>query len=767
MPLFFEANQGQAGATDGFLARTADAQCSISAGGLKMNLHRANGPVGQLQMKFVGANADATVRGEAGQAGKINYLIGNDSAQWHSGVPTFAKVKVEKIYPGVDVIFYGNQNQLEYDFNLAAGTNPKIVTLRFDGAQKLQVNEQGELVICLAGGEIHQPQPLIYQMVNGSRQTIQGGYELLADQQVAFAVGQYDHNLPLVIDPVLSYSTFFGGGAGDTAWSVKLDGSGNVYVAGETLSAKFLTNVAGVYPTNSGGSLNGDAFVAKFDNLGTNLSYFTYLGGSADDRALDLAVDGSGHVFVTGTTDSTNFPVKNAIYSKIPGTNISINGHQYGYHNAAFVTELSADGSALIYSTYFGGSGNDQGIGIALDSTGAAYVTGQTTSTNLPCTTNAFQSHLKCASSDYVVNSGNAFLVAISPNGGQINYCTYLGGTNLDLGDGVAVDSSDFVYVTGATSSTNFPTTNAVANFKNLNATTNASYTFDAFVTKFTPGCAGLVYSIFLGSSNYDVAARIVSDSSGNAYVVGSTASTNFPNTALFPNHLTNNINYGLTTVTTNVFVTEINPTGSAIVHSAIFGGNNMDFGGDLQLDAAGNIFVVGTTSSTNFPVTANNIFGSLRSTNSGGNDAFVTVISSDWATLLYSTYLGGNANDYGYGIAVDASDSAYVVGQTLSTNFPNFNARQKNLNGTNDAFLAKITLASPTLQASLSGTNFLVSVPPAGDLSSNNFSLETTTNLLISTNWVVITNSPTLINGTNVFKFNPTNHVRFFRFHK
>jgi hypothetical protein len=762
LPLFFEAGQGITADRTAFLARTADAQCTVSARGLTMNLRRAPGQISQLQMQFVGASPAAQIHGDTEQAGKINYLLGSDSAQWRTRVPTFAKVRVEKIYPGVDVVFYGNQDQLEYDFGFAAGADPAAVAMRFSGAEKLQVSPQGELVISLAGAEIRQPQPLIYQVINGSRQTITGGYKILADQTVVFNVGAYDHSQPLVIDPVLSYSTFFGGASGDTAWSVKLDPSGNVYVAGETLSAKFLTNVTGVYPTNAGGTLDGDAFVAKFDNLGTNLSYFTFLGGSGDDAAVGLAVDAAGHAFVAGVTDSTNFPVKNALYPKISGTNIMINGHQYGYHNDAFVAELSADGSALVYSTYFGGGGNDQATTIALDSSGDAYITGRTTSTNLPVTSNAYQSVLKCASSDYILTSGNAFVAEFSPGGTQLNYCSYLGGTNLDVGGGIAVDANNFVYVAGATSSTNFPTTNPLPGYKNLNGTTNASLNFDGFVTKFTPNCAGVVYSTFLGSSNYDVAARVVGDSAGNAYVIGSTASTNFPNTAGFVNYLTNNLNGYLTT---NVFVTEINPAGTAILHSAVFGGLQTDFGYDLQINpVTGNIFIVGTTSSTNFPVTRN-IFGSLCATNFGGDDVFVAAIKADWSGLLYAGYLGGYQNDYGYSIAVDAADNAYIVGQTLSTNFPTFNARQKTMNGTNDAFLAKIVLTTTTLNAQLSGTNFLVTVPPIGDMNTNNLSLETTTNL-IGNSWSLVSQTSVLTNGVFTFKFNPTNKARFFRFH-
>ena len=446
--------------------------------------------------------------------------------------------------------------------------------------------------------------------------------------------------------------------------------------------------------------MSGDAFVAKFDSLGTNLIYFTYLGGSADDSAVDLAVDGAGHAYVTGFTDSTNFPVRNALYPKIAGTNVVSNGHSFGYNADAFVTELETNGAALVYSTYLGGSGLDNGRGIAVDAAGNAYITGRTCSTNFPTTTNAYQLHLACSNSVFF---GNAFVTEISAGGSNLIYSSYLGGTNYDSGGGIAVDPVGYVYVAGATASTNFPTfPTATPLFRYLNGYTNGSpnqpFTFDAFVTKFMPSCTNLVYSTYLGGSNYDVASRITCDAAGDAYVIGSTASSLFTNTVstnIVVNHLTNNLNLFFP-VTTNVFLTEINSNGTAILNSAVFGGNQMDLGYGLALDPAGNIFVVGSTTSTNFPVTTNNLFGFLRATNSGGNDVFVIAFSNNFSGVLYSAYLGGASDDFGYGIALDPAGNVFIVGQTLSTNFPTVNARQTTRNGTNDAFLAKIVLTVP-----------------------------------------------------------------------
>jgi hypothetical protein len=309
-----------------------------------------------------------------------------------------------------------------------------------------------------------------------------------------------------------------------------------------------------------------------------------------------------------------------------------------------------------------------------------------------------------------------------------------------------------------------------------LNGATNQTTAFDAFVAKFQPGCTGLVYSTYLGGTNNDEATHIACDNAGNAYVTGWTVSTNFPGaTTNFPgsaaniinNYLTNN--YGIYVATTNTFLTEISANGSNILHTAVFGGSQSAIGNGVALDAAGNVFIVGSTSSTNFPVTPANLIGSLRTTNSGVNDVFVTAFKADWSGLLYSTYLGGYADDFGNAIAVDSTGNAYVAGQTFSTNFPSFGARQATLNGTSDAFLTKILSASPipTLTAVSSSTNVLVAWPPVGQESPALLGLETTTNLLTTNVWAGVTNPAVFTNGAFTYKFNPTNPAQFFRLHK
>ena len=433
LPLYFEAGQGQANTPAQFIARGHDYQFLIAPAEAQIALRKAAAKPEIVRMRFVGANAQAQIHGDAELPGKINYLTGNDPAQWHTGLAMFAKVRVEELYPGVNLVYYGNQQQLEYDFAIAPGTNPDVIEIHFDGADKISVNPQGELVLKLAGGEIRQPKPVIYQMMDGVRKGIEGGYRMVDAHTVAFAIGQYYRSQPLVIDPVLGYSTYFGGTAGDTAWAVALDTNGSIYITGETFSPQLFTNgwsygpsfsTYGAFQTNyNGGKYAGDAFVAKLDVSPNyiNVDYLTYLGGNGDNAAYSIAVDNAGNAYVAGYTDSTNFPTKNPI----PGhTNISgvFDSHVKLYPSDAFVAELDASGSNLVYSTYLGGEGADAAYGVAVDSFGHAFVTGFTYSTNFPHTANAKFTQLQCTNSFYF--NANAFVTEIASNGGALIYST-------------------------------------------------------------------------------------------------------------------------------------------------------------------------------------------------------------------------------------------------------------------------------------------------------------------------------------------------------
>lgn len=788
LPLYFEANHGQAASSAQFIAQGNRSEFLVSPGTAELVLSKTDHSSARaLQMRFVDADPRAQISGRDELSGKINYLVGNDSSKWQTGVPIFSKVGVTGIYPGVDLVYYGNGRQLEYDFAIAPKGDPNSIAIHFDGVDKISLQPDGDLALNLGDDRIVQPGPSIYQIVHGTRKEISGGYKLLDAHTIAFSIGDYDHSLPLVIDPILSYATYFGGTGNDTAWAVAVDTNGFVYVAGQTTSTVFVSgkpfSTPGAFQIGfGGGGITGDAFIAKFNNLGTNLVYLTYVGGSGDDLAYGIAVDNAGDAYITGDTTSPNFPTKNALYGTIGGKS--------PYPADVYVSELNPSGSNLVFSTYLGGSSQQGAFDIALDSFNNIYVTGITYSTNFLVTANAYQIH--SAVSNWVYQpfyNANAFVTEIGAGGTNLLYSSYFGGNNLDSGEGIAVDGSNYIYLTGYTSSTNFPATNAIMqtvvtiagtnlyNGKLLNDSTNQVLGFgsDVFVAKFTPGFSNLVYSTYLGGTNSDVAYRVAPDGLGNAYVTGWTVSTNFPvtisNPAINQNGLTNNALFG-GIVTTNAFLTKIIWTGANAVigPSVVFGGTNefdTDIGYGLAVDALGNIYVTGSSTSTNFPVGSNQ--GSLAATNlSGVADAFIIAFSSNISSVMYSAFLGGSANSAAYGIALDPLADAYIVGQTTAVNFPTNNAMQTTLEGPSDAFLAKIISSTtpPPLLVSLQGGQGQVAWPsglPYEPESSHMFELQTITNLT-STNWMVVPGSPILSNNTYSVVFIPTNGSGFYR---
>src|SRR6266576_230582 len=483
-------------------------------------------------MKLVGAKLTPQVEGVDEFPGKANYIIGNDPKKWGTNVPTYAKVRYREVYPGVDLVYYGKQRQLEHDFIVAPGADPSSITLGFAGAEKMSLDpRRGALVLSVKGGEVRFEKPRIYQELGGTWREISGGYVLKNANGVGFAVAAYDANKPLVIDPTLFYSTYRGGSGEDLGLGIAADGVGNAYVTGYTLSTDFPGASSSTIQSSNGGGF--DAFVAKINAAGTALVYSTYLGGSSDDLGFGIAADGAGNAYVTGYTLSTDFP--GASSSMIQSSN--------GGGFDAFVAKFNAGGTALVYSTYLGGSGDDPGQGIAVDATGNAYVTGNTVSTDFPTTLLAFQS----------ANAGStdAFVTKLNPAGSApLVYSTYLGGSSDDFGQGIAVDAAGNAYVTGYTGSTNFPTTAGAFQIDNAVGA-------DAFVTKLNPaGSAPLVYSTYLGGSSDDFGQGIAVDVAGNAYVTGYTGSTNFPTTA----GVFQIANAG----SNDAFVTTLNPAGSA-----------------------------------------------------------------------------------------------------------------------------------------------------------------------------------------------------------
>ena len=501
-------------------------------------------------MRLIGANPSVQVSGVDELAAKTSYFVGDDPAKWQTHVPTYAKVKYDEVYPGVNLIYYGNQRQLEYDFVVAPGANPKAIRLRFSGAEKLKIDEQGALVLETKSGPVRFERPEVYQEIAGKKRVIDGQYALQGRSTVGFEVASYDRTRPLVIDPVLVYSTYLSGsGIGTESYGIAVDSSGNAYVTGRTWSADFPT-VNALQSTNPD-THAASVFVAKISADGSALIYSTYLGGSGcggtNEEAKSIAVDSAGNAYVTGFTCSTDFPTVNAIQS----TN---NAGATAGGESAFVTKINANGSALVYSTYLSGSGGANGTGIAVDSSSNAYVIGNT-GIGFP-TVNALQP------TDPNRSGPCAFVAKINADGSAFVYSTYLGGSEGANGTSIAADSSGNAHVTGSTLSTDFPTVNAVQS-------TNAnSANGNAFIAEINANGSAFVYSTYLGGSfaghatTGDEGESIAVDSAGNTYVTGSTGSINFPTV----NALQSN-SYG------SVFVAKINANGSALVYSTYLGG--------------------------------------------------------------------------------------------------------------------------------------------------------------------------------------------------
>jgi len=731
LPLSFEANTGQADKSVKFLSRGSGYGLYLTDEEVVLALRKGcAGPAaggGQaafsaqqtaprpsetgckqdadvVRMRLAGSSRGAaTPAGEERLPGRANYFFGNDPAKWHTSVPTYAKVRYRGVYPGVDLVYYGNQQQLEYDFFIAPGADPKPIRLQFAATQGLRLGADGDLVVTAAGGALTFHKPVVYQWVDGQRKPVEGNFAMLARHTVGFRLARYDRAKPLVIDPVLVYSTYLGGSESAQNTAIAIDAEGNAYVVGGIFSTDFPVTQGALQPTYDACSYCEAAFVTKLNPAGTALVYSTYLAGSGGaSYANAVAVDGSGNAYVGGGTVA-DFPVTpGAFQTNNPGT-------------PAFVAKLNPTGSALVYSTYLGGAssylGGDSATALAVDSMGNAYIAGVTYS-GFPVTAGAFQTGNNAG------EASNAFVTKLNPAGSALVYSTYLGGSGRivfsfgpqiwdgDGATGLAVDSAGNAYVTGYAVSTDFPVTAGA--FQTTNRAT-VPYGPDglappynrpnAFVTKLNPAGTALVYSTYLGGSGYsyygDSASGLAVDGSGNAYITGAAGSTDFPVTpGAF--QTTNHSGAG-----SNAFVTKLNPTGGALVYSTYLGGSGSDGSNGLALDGSGNAYIAGWATSTDFPLTQ----GAFQTTNNSlaGASAFVAELNPAGAALVYSTYLGGSvAPQYGdsaSGVTIDNSGNAYIAGAAFSTDFPvtagAFQTTNHSTNGGPNAFVAKLDMTA------------------------------------------------------------------------
>jgi hypothetical protein len=653
LPLYFEPDG------IGFVHRGKEYAIRIDATSTTIALGKVT-----LDLKLIGAREDSVGEGADPQPGRSNYFLGNDPTKWRRSVPHYSRVRYAGIYSGIDLIYHEGNGELEFDFVVQPGASPQSIRIGVSGTERMQIEEEGHLLLETGDTQFRIQKPRIYQDKDGKRTEIAGGLERdpRDPNVVTFRVGRYDQSLPLVIDPQLVYSTYLGGSGTESSKAIGLDAAGNICVGGTTASLNFPIRNA-YQPVQGGGSF--DAFVTKFNADGSALIYSTYLGGNgAFDDIYGMWVDPDGNTYLVGSTTSSNFPTVNPIQATYAG------------NTDGWVAKLSPDGSQLLYSTYLGGSQADPLFDVVVDGGGNAYIAGRTVSTNYP-TKDPIQP----------VHAGgydDAVVLKINASGSALVWSTYLGGDGSDEARGIAINAAGEVYVTGDTRSAGFPTVNALQPVKSGDA--------DAFVTKISADGQSILYSTFLGGEGTDESfglKLIALDPAGNICVAGNTYSTDFPTV--------NPVQSG-PSGESDAFVAKIKADGSALVYSTYLGSSAYDDAFSITVDRWGNAHVVGESLGSNFP-----ILNAYQTTFGGTSDAVVVEIDP-LGNLIYSTYLGGSNNERANDIVLDANGDPYFTGQVWSTNFPTVNPYQAHLKGPQDAFVAKFTEAhAPGEVASLS----------------------------------------------------------------
>jgi len=665
LPFSFEPNLGQSDARVKFLARTRGLTVFLTATDTVLSTGRT-----AVRMRLVGANSAARIQGLDELPGRSHSFIGRDPSRWRTNVPTYARVAYRDIYPGIDLVYYGTQErQLEYDFVVGPGADPRAIRLTFDGVDRLELNGTGDLVLHVGDTSLRFGKPLVYQGSEGARRKVAGRWAFENRTTVGFHVGSYDARRPLVIDPTIALATYVGGAGTDQAFAIAIDASANVYLTGNTSGGVFPTSVGAFRETPRGGI---DAFVVKLNSTFTARTYSTYLGGTdGDDAGRGIAVDATGNVYVTGFTASTDFPTSPAAFQTVFG----------GGGFDAFVVKLNPTGSVLLYGTYLGGSGPDVGLGITIDILGNAYVTGGTRSANFP-TFGAAQTAL--------AGGRDAFVTKLNAMGMALSYSTYLGGAGTDVGNAITTDGTGAAYITGSTTCASLPCVLPPADFPTTPGVVQATRPVgeaagvtDVFVTKLTP--AGLLsYSTFLGGTLADEGLAIQVDGGGNAYVTGGTSSggaspAGFPVTVGFANF----------TGATQAFLTKLNATATVIALSRPVPTGTLSsvlrdpdlalpsVSTSIGLDAVGNVYLSGSETRAAPRLT----------------DAFIIVFDPAFTSPSAEFFVGGTGDDFGLALAVDAAGNVFLAGETTSGDFPfTPGAVQAALGGGTDGFAVKVT---------------------------------------------------------------------------
>ncbi|HEY4365217.1 MAG TPA: SBBP repeat-containing protein [Bryobacteraceae bacterium] len=622
LPSFFIPNHGLTDPAIRYFVDTPDLRAGFRADSAVFQLHDLS-----LRVQFEGANPGVNVEGEEQLAARANFLVGDQPDQWHTGLPLYQKILYRSLYPGIDMTYGGTGHRIKSEFLVAPGADPSLIRLSYSGADTLMIDSHGDLIIRGKHMEVREEAPVVYQLnASGDRLLIAAQYRLLDAHTVGFDLGYYDPSLPLVIDPVISYATYVGGTGMSSVTALALDPSGNLYVAGWTEALDFHI-VGAVQASNQGGV---DMFIGKLNAAGTAYVYATYIGGKGDDRPAGIAVDGSGQAYVTGSTASSNFPVVSSLRPALGGG------------RDAFVLKLNSVGNTLLYSTLLGGSNTDWGYAIAIDSSGNAYIAGDTMSADFPI----------AGSGPQTVFGGqtDAFVAKLTSSGAYV-FTTFLGGSGVEHAGGIAVDPSGNIYVAGGTTSANFPVVGAIQ------AVNGGSQ--DAFLTKLNSAGTQFVYSTYFGGNGGGMgtpeqANAVAVDPSGNAYIAGVTNSSNFPTTG--------GAFQGAFSGVQDAFVAKFNAAGNGLLYSTYWGGFSFDWASALAIDASGNAYIAGYTSTSGLPSVT-----PVQSSFNGMYDAFVAKLNPLGNGLSFSTYYGGTGSDSANAIAVDANGNIFVGGQTNS----------------------------------------------------------------------------------------------------
>jgi hypothetical protein len=697
LPISFEPNAGQTDPSVSFLAHApgstlyfTDAEVVIAlqtgmttgerepASLVSAREYRSPAPrePSVLRLQFIGAGAGRITSEGNALPGRVNYIRGQDKTKWHTNIATYPSIAYENLYPGIGLHYTGKSGNLKGTYIVNPNADPTKIKWRYAGAQSTTLDDEGRLRIDVgvAGGQpvtLIEETPVAWQEIDGRLTPVDARYQLASDGAISFLLGSYNPAYPLTIDPTISYSTYLGGSGWDICVGIAVR-NGNAYLTGWTNSTDF-PRLNAVQPTYHGGAY--DVFVTQLSASGSALVYSTYLGGSDWDQAQSIAVDDQGNAYITGQTSSLDFPVLNAFQPTIGG-----------FHNDAFVTKLDPTGSALVYSTYLGGSATDNGYRVAVDTDGSALVTGTTYSSNFP-KLNPFQANLS--------GGNDAFITRFTPNGQALTFSTYLGGSDVDYGNGIAIDTLGRVYVVGYTFSQDFPVLNAFQ-FNNFGGS-------DAFVTRFNADGQTLSYSTYLGGGGQDIQANdvawvVTADAAGSTYITGETMSSSFPTRNPFQPSYGGGFQ--------DAFVTKLTPAGSDLVFSTYLGGTGTDDGEGIAVDSAGQVYIGGSTNSANFPT---------RNPISDHGRAFMTKFNAAGADLLFSSRFGGTrVTEFGHAMTIDAAGSIYLAGDTESQDFPVVNAFQTFNRGAYDAFVSKISeVVTPTATVS-PGTPTRTSTPTA-----------------------------------------------------